>query len=552
MEKYSIGMDYGTLSARAILINIHSGEEIATSVYEYPHGVMETALPTGEPLGPNWALQHPKDYIEALTFTIKELLSISKVEPKDIIGIGIDFTSCTILPVKEDGIPLCMLKEFEREPHAYVKLWKHHAAQYCADHLNQTAEEMKEEWLSLYGGKISSEWLVPKVMQIAKEAPSIYDATDKFMEAGDWLVWQLCGKEARSACNAGYKALWHYKKGYPSSTFFKALDPKLENLVSEKLSTDIKPLGACAGYLTPEMARQTGLTEDTAIAVEIIDAHASVPACKIDGPGKMLMIMGTSTCHMLLSKEERGVPGTCGIVKDGILPGFFGYEAGQSCVGDHFSWFVKNCVSSKYIEDAKEKGMDIHQYLTEKAKKLKVGESGLLALDWWNGVRSTLMDFDLTGLILGMTLQTKPEEIYRALIEATAYGTRQIIEAFESSGVPIDELYAAGGIAAKNPMLMQIYADVCNKEIKISGSEQSGALGSAILGAVAAGTEKSGYQDVCEATSKLGKLKDVIYKPIPENVSVYEELFREYQKLYNYFGKGENNVMKKLKALKTR
>lgn len=552
MKKYSIGIDYGSLSARAVIIDIHTGEELATSIYEYPHSIMETSLPTGEPLGLDWALQHPQDYIEALVYIIKEVVSISRISPEDIIGIGVDFTSCTILPVKNDGTPLCMLEEFKKEPHAYVKLWKHHAAQYCADKLNEVAENRNEDWLALYGGKISSEWLVPKVMQIVEEAPYIYEAADKIIEAGDWIVWQLCGFEARSACNAGYKALWHHSKGYPSKEFFKALHPKLENLIEDKLSTDIKDLGSCAGYLTADMAQKTGLKEGTAIAVEIIDAHASVPACKIDGPGKMLMIIGTSTCHMLLSEEERGVPGTAGIVKNGILPGFFGYEAGQSCVGDHFSWFVDNCVPINYIEEARDKKLDIHQYLTQKAQKLKVGESGLLALDWWNGVRSTLMDFDLTGLILGMTLQTKPEEIYRALIEATAYGTRQIIETFEVAEIAVNELYAAGGIAAKNPMMMQIYADVCNKEIRISGSKQSGALGSAILGAVAAGEEKSGYKDVCQAAAHLGKLEETVYKPIQENVEIYEELFREYQKLYEYFGTGGNNVMKKLKKIKIR
>lgn len=550
IRKYSIGVDYGSLSARALIIDIDSGEEIATSIYEYPHKIMEKSLPTGEKLGIDWALQHPKDYIEGLINTIKGVINTSGIDPENVIGVGIDFTSCTILPIKNDGTPLCMLEEFEKEPHAYVKLWKHHAAQYCADHLNETAEKMGEKWLSLYGGKISSEWLVPKVMQIAEEAPHIYDASDKFIEAGDWIVWQLCGVEARSACNAGYKALWHHEMGYPSKEFFKALHPKLENIVEEKLSTDIKSLGECAGYLTAEMAEKTGLKEGTAIGVGIIDAHASVPACKIDGPGKMLMILGTSTCHMLLSKEEKAVPGSGGIVKDGILPGFFGYESGQSCVGDHFSWFVDNCVPQIYNEAAQAEGLGIHQYLTKKAHALRVGESGLLALDWWNGVRSTLMDFDLTGLMLGMTLQTKPEEIYRALIEATAYGTRQIIEAYEKSGVVVDELYGAGGIAAKNPMLMQIYADVCNKEIKISGSDQSGALGAAILGVVAAGEKISGYKDVSEAASKLGKLEDRVYKPIQENVQVYEVLFREYQKLYEYFGTGGNDVMKKLKAMK--
>lgn len=549
-KKYAIGLDYGTLSVRALLIDIDTGEELGSSVYEYEHGVMETALPSGKKLGESWALQHPQDYINGLCAVVKGVLEQSGVSNQDVVGVGVDFTSCTILPTKADGTPLCLLPQYQDEPHAYVKLWKHHAAQYCADQLNETAEKMGEPWLQLYGGKISSEWLVPKTMQIVKEAPEIYAAADRIIEAGDWLIWQLIGKEVRSACNAGYKALYHHRMGYPSNEFFKALDPQLEHLVEEKLSTDIHPLGSCAGYVTKEAAEMTGLSQGTAVAVGIIDAHASVPACKIDGPGKMLMIMGTSTCHMLLSDKEMGVPGTCGIVKDGILPNSFGYEAGQSCVGDHFSWFIERCLSADYYQEANKRGMNIHKYLREKAEKLAVGQSGLIALDWWNGVRSVLMDFDLSGLLVGMTLQTKPEEIYRALIEATAYGTRQIIEAFESAGVPVNELYAAGGIASKDPMTMQIYADVCNREIRISGSDQSGALGSAILGIAAAGTEQTGYRDVNEVALKLGQLKEVVYRPIPEHVAVYDKLFEEYKQLHDYFGRGGNDVMKRLRQIK--
>lgn len=547
MKRYAIGVDFGTLSARALLLDGETGAEIASSTKEYPHGVMETALPTGERLGPDWALQDPQDYVDCLICTVKNVMTESGVPAEQVVGIGLDFTSCTILPVKRDGTPLCQMAEFSHDPHAYVKLWKHHAAQYCADQLNETAERMGQEWLALYGGKISSEWLVPKTMQIVKEAPYIYDAADRIIEAGDWLVWKLCGQEVRSACNAGYKALWHHTNGYPSSEFLAALDPRLENLVEEKLSTDIHPVGSRAGYLTPEMAEAMGLTTNTAVAVEIVDAHASVPACGIHKPGKMLMIMGTSTCHMLLSDREKGVPGSCGIVKDGILPGYYAYEAGQSCVGDHFSWFIDNCLPASYVDEAKERGIGLHQLLREKADKLKPGESGLVALDWFNGVRSILMDADRTGLILGMTLQTKPEEIYRALIEATAYGTRNIIEAFEEAGVAVDELAAAGGIAAKDPMTMQIYADVCNREIQIAASTQSGALGSAILGLVSAGPEKSGYDTVGEAVAALGSVREERFRPIPENVRAYEELFREYKLLHDYFGRGGNDVMRRLK-----
>ncbi|HZK70514.1 MAG TPA: ribulokinase, partial [Clostridia bacterium] len=484
MAKYSIGVDYGTLSGRAVLVNVCTGEEVATSMLEYPHAVMDEQLPYGKKLPPDWALQHPQDYLDVLSATIPAVLNKSGVTADDVIGIGIDFTACTVLPVKEDGTPLCFLDKYKENPHAYVKLWKHHSAQDKANKLNKIAESMGEKWLNRYGGKISSEWVIPKIWQILDEAPEVYKEMDYFIEAADWIVWQLCGVQTRNSCTAGYKAMWHKKEGYPTKDFFKVLDPRLENVVEDKLNCPVSPLGNKAGGITEKMAQLTGLEIGTAVAVGNVDAHVCVPAVKIDGEAKMLAIMGTSTCHMLMSKEEKDVAGICGVVEDGILPGFFGYEAGQSCVGDHFSWFVDNCMPASYYEGAKAKGVNIHKYLREKAEKLAVGESGLIALDWWNGNRSVLVDVDLTGVILGMTLQTKPEEIYRTLIEATAFGTKMIIETFKKNGVDVKEFYAAGGISQKDPMTMQIYADIINMPIFIAGSEQGSALGSAIFGAV--------------------------------------------------------------------
>ncbi|MCY8190221.1 ribulokinase [Bacillus spizizenii] len=546
---YTIGVDFGTLSGRAVLVHVETGEELASAVKEYRHAVIDTVLPkTGHKLPRDWALQDPADYLEVLETTIPSLLEQTDVEPKDIIGIGIDFTACTILPVDSTGQPLCMLPEYEEEPHSYVKLWKHHAAQKHADRLNQIAEEEGEAFLQRYGGKISSEWMIPKVMQIAEEAPHIYEAADRIIEAADWIVYQLCGSLKRSNCTAGYKAIWSEKAGYPSEDFFGKLNPLMKTITSDKLAGSIHSVGEKAGGLTEKMAQLTGLLPGTAVAVANVDAHVSVPAVGITEPGKMLMIMGTSTCHVLLGEEVHIVPGMCGVVDNGILPGYAGYEAGQSCVGDHFDWFVKTCVPQAYREEAEEKNIGVHELLSEKANLQAPGESGLLALDWWNGNRSTLVDADLTGMLLGMTLLTKPEEIYRALVEATAYGTRMIIETFKESGVPIEELYAAGGIAEKNPFVMQIYADVTNMDIKISGSPQAPALGSAIFGALAAGKENGGYDDIKEA-AHMGKLKDISYTPNAENAAVYEKLYAEYKELVHYFGK-ENHVMKRLKTIK--
>ena len=550
-RKYSIGLDFGTQSGRALLVDVSTGEEVASDVMQYSHGVMDEYLPDNSTkLEQDWALQHPKDYLDVMNATIRNVLRKSSISSEDVIGICIDFTACTMLPIDKNGDPLCFKKELETNPHSYVKLWKHHAAQDEANEMNRIANERSEDFLERYGGKISSEWLVPKIWQILNEAPEIYQLTNHFIEAADWLVLKLTGNECRNSCTAGYKAMWNKKAGYPSKEFFKALDPRMENLVDEKLSNDIYPIGAKAGKISQEGAELTGLKPGTAVGVSNIDAHVAVPAVGITEPGKMLMIMGTSTCHMLLDNEEKIVPGMCGVVEDGIIFGYFGYEAGQSCVGDHFEWFVKNCVPEEYMIEAREKGINIHKLLREKASKLKVGETGLVALDWWNGNRSVLVDVDLTGVIIGCTLLTKPEDIYRALIEATAYGTRMIIETFEKNGVSIKELYAAGGIAEKDEFMMQIYSDVTNREIRISGSPQAPALGAAMFGAVAAGKKQGGYDSIFEAACKMAKIKDKYYKPNQENVSTYNKLYAEYKLLHDYFGRGENNVMKRLKEIK--
>ncbi len=550
MGKYAIGVDFGTQSGRAVLVELGTAKELAAAVLAYPHGVMDEALPDGTPLPPDWALQHPADYLAVLESTIPAVLRDGGIDPADVIGVGIDFTACTMLPTTADGTPLCLLPQWQHNPHSYIKLWKHHAAQDEANDLNAIAGERGEGFLKRYGGKISSEWMFPKVWQILNEAPEVYAAADRFLEAADWVIWQLTGQERRNSCTAGYKAMWSRTEGYPSNDFFRALDPRLEHVIEEKFSTDIYPQGAKAGEVTAAMAARTGLKAGTAVAVANVDAHVTVPAVGITGPGKLLMIMGTSTCHVLLGEEEKLVPGMCGVVVDGVLPGLPGYEAGQSCVGDHFEWFVENCLPAAYEREAQARGIGVHQLLTEKAAALKVGESGLVALDWWNGNRSVLVDVDLTGLLLGCTLLTKPEEIYRALIEATAYGTRMIVDNFKKSGVDVTELYAAGGIAQKNELMMQIYADVTNMEIRIAQSAQAPAVGSAMFAAVAAGAARGGYDSIVDAAQEMGRVMDRVYRPIPANVALYERLYAEYVTLHDTFGRGTNDVMKRLKALR--
>lgn len=550
MSKFSIGVDYGSESARALLLNLETGEEVKSAMMMYPHVVMSEKLPCGKKLEPFWALQHPKDYLDVLETIIPEVIKESKVDPRDIIGLGIDFTACTILPMKKDGTPLCYYREFEENPHAYVKLWKHHAAQDEANKLNEIAKEMGEKFLNRYGGKISSEWFIPKVWQVLDEAPEVYEAADKFIEATDWVIMQLTGKETRNSCTAGYKAIWHKKDGFPRKEFMKALDSRLENFFEEKYDCKVTSLGEKAGELTHEMAEKLGLIEGMAVAIANVDAHVAVPAMGVTTPGKMVMIMGTSTCSMVLSDKEVEVPGICGYAEDGIIPGLFGYEAGQSAVGDIFAWFVNNCVPENYVEKAKELKMNIHQYLTSLAEKQNPGDSGLLALDWLNGNRAILVDTDLTGLILGLNLNTKPEEIYRALIEATAFGHKKIVDNFVEHGIEINELYACGGLPQKNRMLIQIYSDVTNLPIRISASTQTPALGSAMFGAVAAGKENGGFGSIHEAAEIIPKLKDEIITPNPENVKVYSKIYGHYERLHDYFGRGENNVMKDLKKMR--
>lgn len=553
MSRYAIGVDFGTESGRALLVDVESGAELATAVEPYANGVIDQALPipgARVPLPPDWALQDPEDYLRVFQVAVPAVLLAAAVDPADVIGIGVDFTACTMLPVTRDGTPLSALPRFRANPHAWVKLWKHHAAQPEADRINAVARETGQAWLPRYGGRISSEWFFSKALQILDEAPEVYAAADRLIEAADWVVWRLTGTETRNACTAGYKAMWSKRDGFPDASYFAALDPRLADVVDQKMSRDIRFAGEKAGGLSAEAAAWTGLRPGTAVAIANVDAHVAVPAVTVDGPRRMVMIMGTSTCHMVLAPDEHAVPGMCGFVQDGILPGFFGYEAGQSAVGDHFAWFVEQAVPESYREAARQQGQEIHAFLQEKAGRLRVGESGLLALDWWNGNRSVLVDVALGGLLIGATLATVPEDIYRALVEATAYGTRMIIETFEQHGVPIDEIVACGGLARKSPFIMQIYADVTGKPFRISASDQTPALGSAMFGSVAAGAAVGGHASIAEASRAMARLEERVYRPSAGNQRTYNVLYAEYARLHDYFGRGENNVMKVLRGLR--
>lgn len=549
--KYAIGIDFGTESGRAVLVNLADGTEEAEHVTPYPHGVIDQLLPhSGMGLDYDWALQHPGDYLEVLRQSVPAVLRESGIHADQVVGLGIDFTACTMLPVDEQGEPLCMKPGMGDHPHSWVKLWKHHGAQQEADRINATAAARQEPFLSRYGGKVSSEWMLPKAWQILNDAPEIYEQADRFVEAADWVVWQMTGILARNSCTAGYKSLWHKRDGYPSRDFLQALDLRLEDLTETKLRGEVHPLGSRAGGLTVPMARLTGLNPGTAVAVGIIDAHAAVPGSGVVSPGRLVMAMGTSICHMLLSEHEVHVEGVCGVVEDGIIEGYYGYEAGQAAVGDMFGWYVRQAAPGYAEEEARAAGVGLHQWLEEKATAFKPGETGLLALDWWNGNRSVLADTSLSGMLAGFTLSTKPEEIYRALLEAAAFGTRRIIDAFQEAGVAVEELVACGGLPRNNALLMQIYADVTNREIRIASSRQTPALGAAMFAAVAAGAEAGGYDTIQEAAARMARVRSESVKPIPEHAAVYEKLYQEYRKLHDYFGRGDNSVLKQLGAIR--
>jgi L-ribulokinase len=554
-SRYAIGVDFGTESGRAVLVDVADGAELATSVYEYANGVIDERLP--EPyehvaLESDWALQDPEDYLRTFEHTVPAVLADARVDPGDVIGIGIDFTSCTMLPTTADGTPLCLLDDLRGEPHAWVKLWKHHAAQPEADRINAVAAERGEAWLPRYGGKISSEWFFAKSLQILDEAPGIYERAERLLEAADWVVWQLTGVESRNNCTAGYKAMWSKSDGFPGDDYFAALDPRLGGVVDEKLSRSISSVGTRAGALTERAAALTRLRPGTPVAVANVDAHVSVPAATVTEPGTMVVIMGTSNCHILLGDELAFVEGMCGVVEDGVVPGLFGYEAGQSGVGDVFAWFAERAVPPEYHDAARRRGVDVHAVLEEEAARLRPGESGLLALDWWNGNRSVLVDADLSGLVVGMTLATRAPEIYRALLEATAFGTRVIVDAFESAGVPVKNIVACGGLPERNELLMQIYADVTGREFAVAASSQTPALGAALFAAVAAGPELGGYASIEEASRRMARLRPRAFEPVEEHHAVYSELHREYVRLHDLFGRDPDSVMKRLRGIRQR
>jgi L-ribulokinase len=543
-----IGVDYGTLSGRAVVVRVVDGEVLGSAVHAYPHGVIDARLPDGTPLPPDTALQSPQDWRDVLAVAVPAALRAAGenhgVTAADVVGIATDFTASTPLPTLADGTPLCEVPGLAGRLHAWPKLWKHHSAQAQADRINALAAERAEPWQARYGGKISAEWEFAKGLQILEEDPEVYALAERFIEAADWIVWVLCGVETRNTCTAGYKGVFQDGR-YPSPEFLAALAPGFASFVDDLLAHPLAPLGGLAGRLTPRAAELTGLPAGIAVAVGNVDAHVTAAAADAVGPGQLLAVMGTSTCHVVSSPVLREVPGMCGVVADGIVPGLLGYEAGQSAVGDIFAWYVDNQVPGSVADEARARGVDVHTVLSERAARQEVGEHGLLVLDWHGGNRSVLVDHDLSGVVVGLTLSTAPEDVYRALVEATAFGARTIVEGFERSGVPVTEFVVSGGLV-KNAFLMQVYADVLRRPLSITGSEQGPAVGSAIHAAVAAGV----YPDIHAAAAAMGRKEQGVYRPVPERADAYDVLYAEYAALHDHFGRGGTDVLHRLRAIR--
>ncbi len=535
MSAYSIGVDFGTESGRALLLDLSSGEELAVGVVPYPHAVIDRELPAGgERLGPDWALQDPDDWVTVLENAIAYVIAEASVNPSDVVGVGVDFTSCTVLPVDSEGIPLCKYEHFRNRPHAWPKLWKHHAAQPVADRLNEVALERGDEFLSRYGGRISSEWYFPKLIELWLEDREIYDEAHAFIEATDWIVWWLTGNEIRQSCTAGYKAMWSPEEGLPPREYFEAAYPGFDT-PGEKLGHTFVPLGTRAGMLTHDAAQAIGLPESVAVAVGNVDSFVSLPGAGVEQPGVYVMVVGTSICDMVVEPREVRLPGITGVVRDGILPGLYGYEAGQVAVGDMLAWFVDTLKGPSYAE------------LEEAAAQIGPGQTGLVALDWWNGNRTILADADLTGVICGLTLQSTQAEIYRALIESIAFGNRRIMENFEEHGLELSEIVACGGIAERSPLIMQLIADTSGRTVKVPSSTEVPARGAALFGAVAAGH----FPDIASAIDATRPGVARTYSPNPEAKSVYDQVYAIYRDLYERLGRSEAELLHGLKRIRT-
>lgn len=549
-ELFSIGIDFGTESGRVLFINVHTGEIVATEVISYAHGVIDSndnRFPYDLPYGT--AIQDPNDYLEVLSKGIPNALKQAKINSTQIVGIGFDFTSSTLLPIDEYFTPLCSNPKFKENHHAWVKLWKHRLSISIKDEMYTLAKERDERWFRKLGHNISEEWAIPKIYETFIKAPELFKEASYFIEASDWISTILTGKLTRNNCSLGFKTFWSEEDGFPIE-YFKALNHEFGFLLPSKLAGPVKKTGELAGTLCKEWAQKLHLPEGLPIATCIIDAHSAVIGNGINDSGTLLMVMGTSTCHLMVHENLSEITGISGVVKDAIIPDLYAYEAGQPTVGDLFSSFVKNHIPRSYEIEAKRRNITLYKLLEEKATLLKPGESGLLALDWHNGTRSILSNPNLSGMIIGLTLHTKPEKIFLSYLEATAYSAKKIINTYLNAGMDVNRIVAGGGLPKRNPLLMQIYADVLDMPLQISHSEYSPGIGAAILGAVAATSQHGGYDTIDEAMKNMVIPSTEIFYPNKDHVKIYKNLYSIYDNIHQYFGIDHPELMTDLITLK--
>ena len=545
---YVCGYDFGTLSCRITVSDRSTGETVYEAGVDYPHGVISQQLPESDvALGLDWALQDPEDYLEVMTQLTR--MALEKVAPEEIAAIGTDFTNCTVVALGADGRPLCMQENFRQTPHAWPKLWKHHAAQPYAKRIEKILTAENVDWFPLYGRNVSSEWLFPKVLQVYEEAPEVYAAAGTFLEAADYIPYWLTGNLVRNSATLGVNAFYEEGRGFPQKDLLEKFSPGFSGVL-DKLTGPVKPVGSRAGTLTPQAAERLGLLSDTVVAVGHGDSEIAAAGLGVTESGSMLMVMGTSTCYQMMHRNKIAFDGVCAIVRDGMIPGLVAYESGQPAVGDTFAWFADNMLPQQYQKAAADEEMNVLAYMDRLCGQLKAGESGLVALDWFNGNRSVLMNYGLRGVIAGLSLASRPEEIYRSLIEATAFGARQIFDSYTQAGVGIEKVYAAGGLARKSPVTMQIYADILNRSITATSISNSSSLGAAVCAAVALEEEIGTYEAFRRVCGRMIHYDAAVYRPDPKAAATYEKLYQVYLELHDFVGK-QASMCEALNAIQT-
>ncbi len=532
-DTYVIGIDYGTLSARAMVARTSDGLVLSSCAQPYAHGVLTTALPDGTPLPQDFALAVPADYLAVLKVTVQAAIHEAGIPMECIVGIGVDATSCTVVPTDDTGTALAELPEFSGEPHAYIKMWKHHAAQPQADRLERLAVAEDAAFLKRCGNHISCEWMIPKIMEVREHAPQVYAKAHRFSDLCDWLTWRLTGELVRSTGAAGFKCHWSDDMGYPPPEFYNRLLPGFGGELMQKLAGRVRQIGSRAGYLSDEAAQWLGLPAGIAVAVGSLDGHSSVAALGILEPGDAALVVGTSNVMTFLSEELQEIDGICGVAYGGLTPGHFGYDTGQNCTGDMLDWFVKNCVPAYYTATARQRGITVHELLCEKAIHRKPEKNHLTVLDWWNGNRNIIGDMSLTGLIWGFTLHTAPEDIYCAMLQAIACGTKKIVDHCGDYGIPFRSIAACGGIPNKNPLLMQQYANILGMPVRVAAFQNTPALGACIYAAAAAGAACGGYDTLEDAVRAMKVREFHTYEPQTEYHDNYQRIYHRFCLLHD-------------------